>query len=220
MKALSAALVLVLAAGTARAQPGNTPLIDPDEPPLPPAGYQAASPTQRQLLPPDRSESTALWLSLGGTLASYGLWFGGIAVGENSTSESGRSLAGSAAAVGVVGTLLAPSFGHWYGGKGFTRGFGLRLGALAVGVTAIVVALSGCSLGFGSHDDQDEDEDCGQGAPAGAILGIAAAGMWIGGTVDDIIQAPRRVRRRNAARYAITPLVQRDRAGLALVGSF
>ena len=215
MKALVAALVLVLAAGTARAQPGNTAPIDPDEPPPPPPGYRPPSPTQPQVLPPDRSEGTALWLSLGGTIGSYVLVFGAGAISAGGNSQ----IAGSAATLGLVGTFVAPTFGHWYAGKGFTRGFALRIGAVGVGVTAIVVALSGCSIGFGSHE-QEEDPDCGQGETAGALLGLAALSMWVGGTVDDIIQAPKRVRRRNAARYAITPLVHGDRAGLALVGAF
>ena len=218
MKALGAALIVVLAAGTARAQPGNTAPLDPDEPPPPAYTTPPPSPGRGQVLPPDRSENTALWLSLGGTLASYGVWIGGVAISTSSTNQGTSSLFASAASIGAVGTLLAPSFGHWYGDKGFTRGFGLRLGALAVGVTAIVVVLWSCPLSF--ERDPVEDPDCGKGETAGAILGIAALGMWVGGTVDDIVQAPRRVRRRNAARYAITPLVQSDRAGLALVGAF
>jgi hypothetical protein len=215
VKAFAAALVLVLVAGTARAQPGNTPPSDPEEPPPPPPGYQAPSPASPQLLPPDRSESTALWLSLGGTIGSYVLLFGAGAVAAGGNSQ----LVGSAATVGLVGTLVAPTFGHWYGGKGFTRGFAVRIGAVGLGVTALVVAFSGCSIGFG-HDDQEEDPNCGQGEAAGALLGLAALGMWVGGTVDDIIQAPKRVRRRNAARFAVTPLMRDDRVGLALVGAF
>lgn len=216
MKSLAAALVLVLAAGTAHAQPGNVEPVDPDEPP-PRTAYL----TQPQPLPlqPERSESTALWLSLGGTLGSYALIFGGSAIAAQSRNDATSRLAGSAASVGLVGTLLAPSFGHWYGGKGFTRGFGLRLGGIGVGIVAIAVALSGCTLFYGGHDD-GADEACGRGEPAGAVLGIAALGMWIGGTVDDIVQAPRRVRRRNAAQFVVTPLLQRDSAGLALAGAF
>ncbi|MBA3453157.1 MAG: hypothetical protein H0T42_08695 [Deltaproteobacteria bacterium] len=218
MKTLAAALVLATAtARIAFAQPGNVEPIDPDEPPPPPPGY-TATPQTPQLLPPDRSESTALWLSLGGTLASYALVFGGASMAAGSNDSTSR-LASSAASVGLVGTLVAPTFGHWYGGKGFTRGFGLRLGAMAVGVTALVVAFSGCSFSFG-HDSQDDDSECGRGETGGALLGLLAVSMWIGGTVDDIVQAPRRVRRRNSARFALTPLVQGDRAGLALVGAF
>lgn len=216
MKALAAALVLVLAAGTARAQPGNTEPIDPEEPPPPPAAYTTptAPSYQGQLLPPDRSESTALWLSLGGTLGSYVLLLGAGSVAGGGNSQ----LVGSAATVGLVGTLVAPTFGHWYAGKGFTRGFAVRIGAVGLGFTALVVALSGCSIGFGH--DQEEDPNCGQGETAGALLGLAALGMWVGGTVDDIVQAPKRVRRRNAARIAVTPLMRDDRVGLALVGAF
>lgn len=214
MNAFAAALVLVLAAGTARAQPGNTAPIDPDEPPPPPPGYLTASPPQPQGPPPDRSESTALWLSLGGTIGSYVLVLGAGSVAGGGNSE----LVGSAATVGLVGTLVAPTFGHWYGGKGFTRGFAVRIGAVGLGFTALVVAFSGCSLSFGH--DQEDDPDCGQGTAAGALLGLAALGMWVGGTVDDIVQAPKRVRRRNAARFALTPLMRDDRVGLALVGAF
>jgi len=213
VKALAAALVLVLAAGTARAQPGNTEPFDPEEPPPAPAYMTPPSSGQGQPLPPDRDENTALWLSLGGTLGSYALIFGGAAIAQEVPA------AGALASVGLVGTLVAPTFGHWYGGKGFTRGFALRIGAVGLGFTALVVAFSGCSISFG-HDDQEEDPNCGQGETAGALLGLTALGLWIGGTVDDIIQAPKRVRRRNAARFAVTPLMRDDRVGLALVGAF
>ena len=83
-------------------------------------------PQQQRPIGDEKSESTAFWLSFGGTVGSYALVFGGSALAAQSRNSSASNLAGSAASVGLVGTLIAPTFGHWYGGKGFTRGFGLR----------------------------------------------------------------------------------------------
>lgn len=215
MKALVAALVLVIVARTASAQPGATEPIPPGA--MEPPPVYAQQPPQQQR--PQKSESTALWLSLGGTLGSYALLFTPALFANSNGNNGARELAGSLASVGLVGTVIAPTFGHWYGGKGFTRGFGLRLGSIGVALLGAVVALSGCSLSFG-HDDYEEDDNCGEGAAIGVALLIGAGGMWVGGTVDDIVQAPRRVRRNNAAQYALTPLISGDQAGLALVGAF
>jgi len=223
-------LVLVIVARTASAQPGATEPIPPGDIEAPPVyappqqPFQQQQPYQQQQPQgPQKSEDIALWLSLGGTLGSYALLFTPLLFTTDSYSESEsnsgmRELASAASSIGLVGTLLAPTFGHWYAGKGFTRGFGLRLGAIGVALIGVVVALSGCSLGFGH--DQAEDPNCGQGEPIGIALLIGAGGMWVGGTVDDIVQAPRRVRRNNGAQIALTPLISGDRAGLALVGAF
>jgi len=220
VKSLLAVLVLVpvivIGARTASAQPGATEPIPPGAMEPPPIYAQP----QQQPQVAQKSESTALWLSLGGTIGSYALLFAPAVIANSGTNEATTNLAASAATVGLVGTLLAPTFGHWYAGKGFTRGFGLRLGSIGVALLGAVVALSGCSISFG-HDQQD-DPDCGQGAPIGIALLIGAGGMWVGGTVDDIVQAPRRVRRRNeaAVQLGLTPIVHGDRAGIVLVGSF
>ncbi len=167
-----------------------------------------------------KSEDIALWLSLGGTLGSYALLIVPSAIAAGRYNQTANQLAASAGSVGLIGTLLAPSFGHWYAGKVFTRGLGLRLGAMPVALIGLVVALSGCTLFSGGHDDSGADDNCGQGTPIGLALIIGAGGMWFGGTIDDIVQAPRRVRRNNGAQYAITPLIQRDGGGLAIVGAF
>src|SRR5688500_14459968 len=108
MMVMRSVLVLVVFAGVANAQPGANESIPPP--------VQRAAP---ELL----SENTALLLSLGGTLTSYTMW--GLAQGVTS-----YRLAGTLVLTGALGTLVAPSFGHWYAGKIFTRGLGLRLGAI------------------------------------------------------------------------------------------
>jgi hypothetical protein len=51
---------------------------------------------------------------------------------------------------------------------------------------------------------------------------IAGALLYIGGTLDDIITAPLRVREHNerAASVGLAPLATRDALGLALAGRF
>jgi hypothetical protein len=219
VKSLVAVLVLVIVARTASAQPGATEPIPEGSMESPPVYVQPQWQPQRQPSGTQKSEDTALWLSLGGTLGSYALLIIPSAIAAGSYNQSANQLASAAGSVGLVGTLLAPSFGHWYAGKGFTRGFGLRLGAMPVAVLGLLVAISGCSWGY-SHGDESNNEGCGSGEPIGIAILLGAGAMWVGCTVDDIVQAPRRVRRNNGAQYALTPLLQRDGAGLALAGTF
>lgn len=206
--------LLLACARVAVAQPGVTP-------PAPPVYYQS-SPYQPppQPLPEPLSESTALWWSLGGTIASYGLIFG---AGFANSGGGGDSVAGTIGTIGSFGIFLAPSFGHWYAGKYWTRGLAFRLGSIGVLFGGLIVALmaSDCPLFGGGHGDSEPCDD----SRAEAVLigtGIATAGMFIYGTVDDIVDAPRRVRRHNAAiqslQFSLAPLRMRDAGGLALVG--
>jgi hypothetical protein len=182
--AVAVALVVLAAARTAIAQPGATP----------PAVYEG-----------ELSESRALALSLGGTAASWALIIAGGKIGESDEDVGGR-----VAMVGGLGSMLAPSFGHWYRGDYFTRGMGLRLlgvGTSFVGfITMFTNAWSGSEEGFA----------------VGIGLAIAGGGLFVGGTVDDILQAPKQVRLHNGRirGLALVPSIQRDGGGLSLSGSF
>ena len=102
-------------AGTAAAQPY---LNSPSGSPSPPSGSSSSpsgslsppSDSPPQLTPPlpgELSETTALWLSLGGTAASWSL----VVLGAELSHQDSR-VAGDLATLGVLGTLVAPSFGH------------------------------------------------------------------------------------------------------------
>jgi hypothetical protein len=187
------ALLLALADGAA-AQPGLTP-----------------EPAPRPLAPvkPDdlKSEGLALALSVGGTVVSWGLLLGADHIAGDDGDQA--ELLGAAGALGV---MLAPSFGHWYAGKILTRGLGLRgAGTLTVMIGGAVF-LAECPL--------FSDEPC---QPVwGRLLTIVGASLFAAGTVDDIIAAPRRVRRHNRelTELVITPVVTPHAAGLAFGGRF
>lgn len=198
--------LLLALAGSAAAQPGMTP-------PAPVPGYDAEAPPPSP--PPadaELSEGTALALSLGGTVGSYSLLFGSALAGEG----SGQA-AGVMATAGALGVWLAPSFGHWYAGKYFTRGLGMRLGAGAVVVLGAVVALTEEPL-FEYEEDPGSDDE----AVIGPAIMIAGAALFVAGTIDDIVQAPRRVARLNRERagFAVAPLLTPGTAGFALTGRF
>src|SRR5262245_50589491 len=108
------ALLILTATGVAMAQPG-APVPAPVPPRAPPQTDG------------ERSESAALWLSLGGTAASWGLL-----VLSPRMGSSGEEVA----LLGGLGTILGPSLGHIYAGRFGTPGLGLRtagLGAASLG---------------------------------------------------------------------------------------
>jgi hypothetical protein len=202
---ITGALLLALA-GRAFAQPGMTePGLEPLPPP-PPAQVPAGE---------ELSEGTALALSLGGTAGSWALLIGSPLVGIGGGNEEAAALMGTAGSLGIV---LAPSFGHWYAGKYLTRGLGLRLGGGALMITGLIVALMEEPLSFGHDDEEDDDGD----AVYGPAIAIAGVGMFVWGTIDDIVTAPGRVRRLNRERagIAVAPIVTQHSAGFALAGRF
>jgi hypothetical protein len=150
------------------------------------------------------NEGTAVWLSLGGTLASWTL----IGVAAHMDNQSGD--AGRIARIGALGTLLAPSFGHWYAHSFFTRGMTLRLAGVVSGFLGFVGLLA-C------------EEDCtSSGTNLSAGLLLAGAGLYIGGTIDDIVTAPGEARRYNQRfqNVTIAPMIGRDNRGLMITGRF
>jgi hypothetical protein len=193
MRKIAVLIVLCITAGTAAAQPSLT------APSAPPPPFEVSRGDEL-------SPGTALALSLGGTLASYGL----IIASMDRYGDEYEAMA----LVGGIGTFVAPSFGHWYEGTILTRGLGFRALGAGTFVTAAMVALSECPL--------FSEQECNE-SPAAPILAIAGAAMWVGGTVDDIIQAPRRARRHNARLRGVTlaPMATRGGGGgLVVAGSF
>lgn len=185
-----AASLLVASSQTAVAQPAMT--------------QPAAAPVED-----DVSPQVALALSLGGTVASYGAI--GIAMGTR---------AGELGSLGMVGALIAPSFGHWYSGKYLTRGGVLRVAGLVTFVAGVLADSEGCSLFYGGHGDP-EPADCGDDfrTTKGTVIILAGIAMFAGGTIDDIVTAPGRARRRNDS-LRVQPIVRADGGGVAIAGAF
>jgi hypothetical protein len=152
----------------------------------------------------EKSEGTALALSLGGTAASLAM----LAVGENQANDS-------LGVIGGIGIWVAPSFGHWYAGKPWTHGLTLRLagaGAIVVGAVLLISCIDG-------------EGDCEDGPLV--VLLVGGAGAFVAGGVYDIATAGSSVRAHNqrlrvqaAGGWSIAPMVRPDRAGLTLSGRF
>jgi hypothetical protein len=196
--------LLLALAGRASAQPGLSPpapALDPEPPP--PAQVPAGEPL---------SENIALGLSLGGTIASWGLVIGAVYAGRDN-----QGVSSTMATAGSLGIVFAPSFGHWYADKYLTRGLGLRVAGGLVVLAGAVVALAESPLFSESEDSGGSDDPV-----AGPLIALAGVGLFVAGTVDDIITAPRRVRRLNRERagFALAPIVTQHGAGLALGGRF
>ncbi|HEY5920103.1 MAG TPA: hypothetical protein VIV11_00475 [Kofleriaceae bacterium] len=194
------AVLLVCAfAGHAGAQPGVTPAA----PPAPPI----AAPQS-----PELSESAALWLGIGGTAAAYGLFVGGLAWNNASDERTDNRNARTMIGIGVAGTFIAPSVGHWYAGTLVTKDM-LRRFVGAGGVLVGGITLAVC-------DHVESDCVIVKQLAWGAV--IAGAGLFVFGTLDDIARAPGRVRKANAQRGAVSlvPTLGAGRGGLAIVGTF
>jgi hypothetical protein len=188
--ALVIALVLAGLAGDAAAQPGMTPI----EPAIPAAAEQGER----------LDERTALWLSLGGTAASWGLLALSSQLDDGAEATMGM--------VGLIGTYLAPSAGHWYAGSYLTRGLGVRTVAVAsifLGATRTVTA---CVDG-GS---------CGGASELGPALLVGGLVLYAAGTIDDILAAPGKARRHNQRlrAMALAPMATPRGGGLAVAGAF
>jgi len=199
LAAVIASIVLALA-GRAFAQPG---MMEPA--PVPAA---APSPEPRPARTGERlSEEMALALSVAGTVGSWGLLLGAGYIAQDS-EEAAELLA----TTGALGVMFGPGFGHWYAGKFATRGLGLRAAGLASAVLGVGVALAECPL--------FSEEEC--DPSVGTTLLIVGAGLFIGGTIDDIVTAPSRARRRNQRfeSVGIAPVLTSRSAGFALGGRF
>jgi hypothetical protein len=173
------------------------------------AGVAAAQPGMMPFAQPDPtappaaqdeqvSEAAALWLSLGITSASWAL-LAATTLGEHNDPDG-------ASALFFFGTYLGPTAGHWYAGSYVSRGLGLRTLGIAASLAAIVPDL-GC-----------ESVSC-EGVPWYFWAGLL---LYAGGTIDDIITAPRKARKRNEelSRLSFAPVVTQHSTGLALSGRF
>lgn len=149
--------------------------------------------------PEPLSEGAALGLSLGTTVVSWSVMVGAGSIEDETTATTVAAVAG-------LGTLIAPSTGHVYAGQIITRGLVLR-GAGLASLGGFVLAVRDCDF---------IENDC-ESAGLAILLGLTAVGLYVGGTIDDIVTAPRRVRRHNRAR-TIQPVI--TPAGVAIVGRF
>jgi hypothetical protein len=141
------------------------------------------------------SEGAAISLSLAGTLGSWVLF--GLAVGgEHKTG----------AVLGLAGMIVGPNLGHWYQGTVVTRGTGLRVIGTASTIYGFL-RMTGCEGNCYGWTD---------------LFLYGGALLFIGATVDDLIDAPHRAWKHNQRLkvVGITPMVTDRSAGFAIGGQF
>lgn len=206
-----ASILLVLACftGRARAQPAPATIAPPSSATPLPAPATFGPPSQLAPAPalvwrpePPREdghrleEGTALSLALAGSIASWGLFYVGMQ--QNNAS---------AGLLGLVGTFVAPTMGHWYAGSGMTRGLAVRLAAGTAMVLSIGYLLS-C------------EDECPEKGAVDILIGSLVVDAI--GTLDDIITAPLAVRKHNERieSLGLAPMVGNHSAGLAIGGRF
>ena len=203
-EALVVAFLVVAITGTASAQPATTaPNLPPDA--RPPSEPPSGVPPLQNEVPAgwELSESTAMWLSIGGTAASWGL-----IVAATQLDGSGSGVATLAA----LATMAAPGLGHMYADAFITRGLAARFGGAGIAFLGTILRVV--------HADGGRPGDSGDLLTGSMILGGAA--LFAAGTIDDIVTAPAAVRRynRRLRGLAITPILGPDRRGVALVVHF
>lgn len=93
--------------------------------------------------------------------------------------------------LGLIGLTVGPSFGHFYAGDaGRALGqIGLRVGALGVMYTGLVVAVFECGFFIG---------DSGCSPSGGSTLVVGGLALGVGSVVYSIYDAPRAAKRYNA----------------------
>lgn len=159
-----------------------------------------------------KSETTANLLTLGGVLLPVGLVIG---AATSLDSPPRYSLLMTSAAASM---LFTPSAGHWYTGKVFTPGLGLRVAGGLVALIGVASEISHCGPQLGP-----DGGSCGPGW--GAVLVAIGGATAAAGIIHDAVTAPRRVRRYNrehgvGVEVGIAPVVARGSTGLALAGRF
>lgn len=120
----------------------------------------------------------------------------------------------------MLSLIFTPSAGHWYSGKFFTKGMGMRAGGIAIAVTGFVTALNDdCFISCGDDDDRPSDPD-GDNALGGAII-LGGAVLFVAGVSHDIATADNAARDYNERhRFRVAPIVSRDQVGMAVTGTF
>lgn len=149
---------------------------------------------------------TAFALSLGGTAVSWGLLIASLQIHDGGGARA-------MAITGGIGTLVAPSFGHWYAHSYLTRAQGVRL------VSVLVAGIGFAAVASSVWDDgHDGDEFAGT-----LLLGAGSLG-YVTATLYDLATAGAAAERWNARshRLAVVPMISRatDSYGLALGGRF
>ncbi len=161
-----------------------------------PARAQPAEPEE------EKHQSTALALSIGGTLAGVGLF----AFGYH--SDRPELLAG-----GALTAIVAPSFGHFYAGEYVTPGGIVRLGGAGLALTGLVIAMTHWSSPNGPPD-------------YAGVLAVGGGILMASGAIADIAGTPRAVARYNRKHaFSISPSVVSSGGGpsgfgLSIGGSF
>jgi hypothetical protein len=206
--AIASVLLAAAAAGRAAAQPGVTPSSAP--PAAPYAGPYAPPPPPVEL--EEKSPGMALALSLGGTIGTIAL------ASLGGDDGDGNPALGT---IGALGLWVAPSFGHWYAGDGWTTGLSYRLGGTGAILVGAIWAASSCNDGV--DDGTSRDDDC---EDPGLIVAGGGAIAFVGGIIYDIATAPRAARQHNERQrarlqgLALQPAISRDHTGFALSGRF
>jgi len=187
-----ALLVLSAMVATSVAQPSLTPISIPDpETPPPPT---AAVVTQK-------SEGLATGLALGTT-------FGGLAMivaGVSARSAAIETLGGAAVFIG-------PSAGHIYAGE-HGHATGMTLLRCAGAATFLYGLATDTIVADGPREYSEH--------PSARPLMVLGAAAFLGGTLYDMFDAHRAVRRANAETgLVVAPMIGARTAGLAASGSF
>ncbi|MDB4959274.1 MAG: hypothetical protein JWO36_6843 [Myxococcales bacterium] len=195
-------LLLVVSPAIARAQ-----AFEPTMDPQPPSQVRPETPVA------EKSESTALALSLGTTLGGVAL----IGIAQSSHGSERDTLS----SIGAVAATIGPTLGHAYADDVINGGLGMRLAGTGVVIAGAMVAFSACPIFDPCGPGQQSTKDFGGVLIAGGAL------LYGAGLVYEIATAPIAAREYNRTHHAsaaltIAPIRTRDGTspGFAFVGRF
>ena len=151
-----------------------------------------------------RDEGTATLLSVAGTAGP--ILMVGATIRLAADSEGFNPRLTTLGIASIAGIYALPSAGHWYSGKGFTRGFAIRTGGLFLGGLGLVKLIKGTGCHCFCDDSNSEFW----------LLGIGGV-LILGGAAHDIATAASRARAVNASMQpTITPVPMPGGGGVSV----
>jgi len=202
-----------------RDAPPNAEASDPSakDPPATYATTHTPSPPTDMALPamPKKSQAVAAVLPISGLIGGIGLVVVADQVLDVGFNPRHPVAAGVVAWTGIAVSAIAPSLGQIYAGNAWNTGLKARMVGAAMIASGLILSSTSPQSPSGRYENR---------GIAGVVIAIGGAVPFIGGSIHEIVTAPRAARRNNqrAAKRSISvvPVAVGAELGLSVSGSF